>query len=82
MTRIKVLIFLGLQLFATQAWAQESIAASEKSIPGGTLALISYIVLWFMLLGYFVVLTTRLHKIKSDTQVLEKRIDDLFNELG
>ena len=82
MTRIKVLIFSGIQLFATNAWAQESIAASEKTMPGGTLALISYIVLWFLLLGYFVVLTTRLRKIKSDTRVLEKRIDDLFSGLS
>ena len=81
MKRINVMIILGLQMFATQAWAQESIAAGEKTMPGGDLAMISYIVLWFMLLGYFVVLTTRLRKIKSDTGILEKRIDDLFNGL-
>ncbi len=81
MTRFKLLILLGLQLFATQAWAQESIAASEKTMTGGSLALISYIVLWFMLLAYFVVLTVRLNQVKTDNRVLAKRIDDLFKEM-
>ena len=64
--------------FSSQAWAQESIAAQEKTIPGGTLAMIAYILLWFLLLGYFVLLTTRLQSIKKGIKDLDARIDDLF----
>ena len=61
-------------------WAQDSLASQEKSIPGGTLALAAYLVLWFMLLAYFVVLTTRLRKMRQDVKTLEKRVDELFEQ--
>lgn len=78
MKRILLYTSIFLITFSTQAWAQDSIAAQEKSIPGGTLAMIAYILLWFLLLGYFVLLTTRLQSIKKGIKQLDARIDALF----
>lgn len=60
-------------------WAQESLASQEKTIPGGTLAMAAYVALWFLLLGYFVVMTLRLRSLREDVRQLDKRIDELVD---
>ena len=80
MKPLKIFILLSLQLIALPAWAKGAVAAAEKTLPGGTLAMISYVVLWFMLPAYFVVLTLRLNKVRSDIKGLEGRIDGLFED--
>ena len=80
MKPLAILLLLSLQLIALPAWAKGGIAAAEKTVPGGILAMVSYVVLWFMLLAYFVVLTVRLSKVRSDIKGLEGRIDGLFED--
>ena len=62
------------------AFAQNSLASAEKTIPGGTLALASYVALWFLLLGYVLLMTIRLAGLSREINTLEKRIDDMFGD--
>jgi CcmD family protein len=60
------------------AVAQEDVAkaAQETSIPGGQLAVISYIVLWVLLMGYVLKLALQQKSLEGEIEELEQRIED------
>ena len=64
-------------LFALPAFAQGSVASQEKTIPGGTLLVIAYILFTVMVLGYLALLSFRQRALDRDIAGLEKRLDEL-----
>lgn len=59
------------------AYAQESVASKETSVPGGTLMVIAYIVFAAMMFGYLALLSFRQRRLDDDVEELEKRLDEL-----
>ena len=55
-------------------------AARETTVPGGTLALVSYMALWAMLFGYVVYLARQQAQLDTSLEELEGRIDEVFGE--
>ena len=70
---------LGLAILAVPSlvWA-ENTAAAETTVPGGTLMLAAYLVLWVMIVAFLVVLSRRQSGIDADLVVLRKRMDELL----
>lgn len=62
---------------STSAFAQESLASQEKTVPGGTLMLVAYLVFVAMMLGYLALLSFRQRRLSRDIDGLEKRLDEL-----
>lgn len=60
------------------AMAQDTLAGQETTIPGGTLVMISYLVLWAMIGGYVFFIARRQRKLQREIQGLDARIDDAF----
>ncbi len=75
-------------LFAASAFAQQgqaatrSLAGQETSLPGGTLALIAYFVLWVLIFGLIVVTMRRQRKVDREIDELERRMDEVFENVG
>lgn len=66
-------------LTAQSAMAQGgSVAASETTIPGGTLVLIAYLILWVIFGGVLGFSIWRQWKLQEEIQGLESRIDRLL----
>ncbi len=62
-------------------WAQqESAAAQETSIHGGTLVLAAYICLWVLIFGFVFFVMRRQRAVQDDLEGLERRLDDLFGD--
>lgn len=77
MNRLNASFFVLLTLCSTPAFAQ-NVAAQERTIPGGTLMVVSYIALWGLILGFVAILGLRQRAVEEDLKELEKRIDDAF----
>ncbi len=60
--------------------SETSEAAREDTLPGGTLAVISYMVLWGMILLFAVYLGWRQRALNAEIEHLESRLDDAFEE--
>ena len=60
------------------AAAQDDVAraAQETTIPGGQLALVAYIVLWLLLMGYIAKLALQQRALEGEIEELEQRIED------
>lgn len=63
---------------ATTSSTAESKASKERTIPGGTLALISYIVLWLMTMAFIGVTVKRQSELARELETLEGRMDDVL----
>lgn len=75
--RTFLLISIFVTLYPTLAFAQESVASQEKTIPGGTLALATYILFVAFMLGYLALLSFRQRRLDRDISTLENRLDEL-----
>ena len=75
---MKRLLTVSLVLMPSVAWA-ETVASSETTVPGGVLMLISYLILWVMIVGYLAVLSKRQQVVEEDVETLRHRMDELFN---
>lgn len=60
--------------------SKTSEAAREETLPGGTLAIISYMVLWGMIMLFAVYLGWRQRELNTEIEHLEGRLDDAFEE--
>ncbi len=60
-------------LFAQKAGG--SLASQEREITGGDLALISYVVLWVLVLAVVVVVFLRQKKLNQELSSLERKLD-------
>lgn len=70
---------LSLLLSPALAVAQQaggSLASQERQITGGDLALISYIVLWVLVLGVILVVFLRQKKLNAELESLERKLDE------
>ena len=67
----------GLSGVASSAMAQGT-AASETTIPGGTLVMITYVALWLIFGGVLFGAIWRQRKLQRDLDQLEGRIDRLL----
>jgi hypothetical protein len=65
-------------LVPASAWAQASEAAGETTIPGGTLAVVSYMAFWVMLMGFAGYLGWRQKRLSGELETLEHRFDQLL----
>ncbi len=73
---------LALLLLPSLAWAQEtSVAAQERSITGGTLALVAYLILWALILGFFFFILGRQKRAERDLQRMEARVSQALQEI-
>ncbi len=52
--------------------------SEDVQVPGGALMLVSYLVLWALLLGYLAYLARRQSSIEDDLDTLRKRMDDML----
>lgn len=57
----------------------QNIAATETSVPGGSLLLASYIGFFALLLGYLGVLSRRQSMMEDDLESLQRRMDSLID---
>jgi hypothetical protein len=65
------------------AFAQTSSAAGqETTIPGGTLAIAAYVVLWVLVFGFVYLTMSRQRKLDRDLAELEQRMDEVFSDLN
>lgn len=62
------------------ASAQESLASQETSVAGGTLMLVAYIILWVLIFAFIVSVVFKQRSLDRELAVLEKRMDDVFDE--
>ena len=71
---MKFLVTLLLCIPAS-AWAQGP-ASTDTQVPGGMLMLVSYLVLWGLMLGYLAHLARKQGLLEDDIDALRKRMDD------
>jgi len=71
------LLAMSTMAIPVTANAQESVASAEKTIPGGTLMLVAYLLFVAMMLGYLALLSYRQRRLDHDIDGLEKRLDEL-----
>lgn len=55
-----------------------SVAQQEATIPGGTLVIVGYVILWVMLGGYLLFVMWRQRRLQDDIDALEERIDEAY----
>lgn len=60
------------------ALAQGTLASQETTIPGGTLVMVAYLVLWVLLGGYAFLIARRQAKLQREIKGLDARIDEAF----
>ena len=53
-------------------------ASQERTLPGGTLAVISYIILWLMTLAFVGFTARRQSELADELETLEGRMDDVL----
>lgn len=59
------------------AFAQENLAAQEKTVAGGDLMLISYLALWLLIFGFVFTVFRAQRGLQADLEQLQRRIDTL-----
>ncbi len=69
---------LWIILCAVPAMAQGGAAASETTVPGGVLVMITYVVLWVFFGGVLFAAIWRQRKLQRELDGLEDRIDRLL----
>jgi CcmD family protein len=62
-------------------FAQGTAASSETTIPGGTLAIAAYVVLWVLVFGFVFVTIGRQRTLDRELNELEQRMDEVFEDL-
>ena len=62
------------------AAARTSAAAQERSIPGGTLVVAAYAVLWLLIFGFVFVIMRRQRALDIELEGLEQRMDEVLDE--
>ena len=67
----------GLAAWMSAAMAQ-GLGATETSVHGGTLVIITYLVLWGLFLGVLVLAVMRQKKLQAEIDGLERRIDEVL----
>lgn len=78
---IGMVLGLVLGLFMPSlATAQGSLASQEASVPGGTLMMISYLILWLMVGGYAFLIARRQRRLQGEIEGLDARIDEVFGD--
>jgi CcmD family protein len=60
--------------------AAVSVAQTETAVSGGTLMLVSYIVLWILIFGFMIGIARRQARLDRELDDLEARMDDLFED--
>lgn len=63
---------------AKSAPAATSVAERERTVPGGALLIVSYMVLWLLLFGFMALVWTRQRQAQQELQDLERRMDERF----
>lgn len=58
----------------------ESKASQERTIPGGTLAVISYILLWLMTMAFIGLTARRQSQLAEELEQLEQRMDRVVGD--
>lgn len=86
-TSARILGSLGIAmsslLWSAPAIAQEgSLSAAESTIPGGTLMVLAYMLLWVMFGGYLFFIMRRQRKLQDELEGLEHRIDEVLGTVG
>lgn len=71
------LVTLFIVLLPASALAQGP-ASQDTQVPGGALMLVSYLVLWALMLGYLAYLARKQAALEDDLEGLRKRLDDLL----
>jgi CcmD family protein len=66
----------------SMVFAQTSAAAKETTIPGGTLAIAAYVVLWVLIFGFVFLTMRRQQRLDRDLSELERRMDEVFDDLN
>lgn len=56
--------------------AAPSVAEQERTVPGGVLVIISYLVLWLLLLGFMALVWNRQRQAQQELRELERRMDE------
>lgn len=56
---------------------QLSRAAQERTVPGGTLLIVAYLVLWVLVVGFVAVVLRQQRRLDAELDGLERRIDDI-----
>ena len=71
---------IGLSLLATSVvYANGQLPVEETVVPGGTLMIIGYLILWLMVAGFLAAVLIRQRTMKRDVDDLEERIDGLVD---
>lgn len=65
-------------VWSSTAGAQKGAAGAETTIPGGTLVIVGYMVLWVMLGGYLLFVMWRQRRLTDDIEQLRERIDQAY----
>lgn len=63
---------------ATAMGQSESLAASETTVTGGTLVIITYLILWAMVGGVLFFVIRRQRRLQAELDGLENRIDEML----
>ena len=63
----------------TKSTSQGTAAGEEREIAGGSLVIITYMILWLMVGAFLVVTLWRQAKLGDDIDGLERRIDELLD---
>jgi hypothetical protein len=66
---------------AADSSTSESKASQERTIPGGTLAIASYILFWLMTLGFVGVTARRQSALADELETLERRMDRVLGDI-
>ena len=70
-------------LVSALAFAGGGVHPSEEvTIPGGTLVIVGYLVLWGMLGGFLFFVLLRQRRLQDEVDELERRIDESFGTDG
>lgn len=69
---------VGASPLASAQGAQTSLASQDTSVPGGTLLMICYIILWVMIGGYVFFVMRRQKALAEDLERLEGRLDEVL----
>ncbi len=71
---------IGLSSLATSVgYANGQLPVEETVVPGGTLMVIGYLILWLMVAGFLAAVLIRQRAMQRDVDDLEERIDGLVD---
>ncbi|WP_230470397.1 CcmD family protein [Lujinxingia vulgaris] len=75
---VAFLVAMGASVRASAQGTGASLASQDTSVPGGTLLMICYIVLWVMIGGYVFFVMRRQKALAEDLERLESRLDEVL----